>query len=600
MSRRFVRRPLPLRLLAVGAVAGSFALAPPADAQIGPATAEQSDAPEPRFGMFRDPAGYEGAERRDPIDYNGELLIAGDEELTLSVWKGVNGEEAMERDAAADGAAVNRGDAPIRRGADGAGPDAPGDIADARRRPAEQRVPVGPNARVFLNGERATMADLRPGDRVRVRGVDRDGSGVSRIVALRTDEFSGNNALDIAPDIDSRAATGAAPADVPAGAAGGRPPAGQPRTGDGEAGAPSAASIKRAAETGVTSPDGGGVTSVETRLTDDAKERVAERRNSGAVIGGPAAGGGAQPPADGKKAPGFGFVVSDSPGEGVLIADVQPGGPAADAGLRQGDFLTRMAGQSVQEPADVKKLASDKMSKEKPEDGARQPVPVTVWRDGGTKDFEITPSESARDYYPRSARDAMGGARRDRFEPSIGMRTRDNDNTGVDILAGVATGALAAEAADDGGAAPGGYGSPYGFYGDDLVDGVGVFDDSLYGGGYGYGTPGARGYNLREERLENEVLRRRMFEARANAASGLDAEDYFSGSYPGGDDGGNDRLRPGDRVIGVDDRPVADAAEMRRAIRDYSGNTLKLNVIRNGQRQNLFLPKRQAAAAAAK
>ena len=97
------RRPpfrLPLRFLVAPAVAGLTLAAAPAvptaEAQIGPATAERADANEPRFGMFRDPAGYEGVGRRDSVDFNGELLSAGNGELVLSSFKGVNGTEMLE------------------------------------------------------------------------------------------------------------------------------------------------------------------------------------------------------------------------------------------------------------------------------------------------------------------------------------------------------------------------------------------------------------------------------------------------------------------------------------------------------------------------
>ena len=582
MTRRFVRRPLPLRLLAAGAVGASLSLVPTAGAQIGPATTQPGDAPEPRFGMFRETV-YEGAERVDPVDYSGDLLRSDDGGLTLSLWKGIDGTEAFVQDTEADAAGA---------AADDLAQDVPNENAPpAGARGGEERsFPVTDRTRVYLNGERAKLGDLRPGDRIRVRGFDRDGSSVERLYALRTDEFLGNPDLDIHPDIDTRGPTGAVPADVPDGVRPGTPGGMKDR---GEARGPSAASIKRAAETGVTTPGGGGFQDVETELTGESKENVAERRGEGVTVGN--AGGGGQggqsaggAPVDGKRAPGFGFVVSDSPGEGVLVADVQPGGPAAEAGVRQGDFLTRMGGQSVSTPEDVKKMASQKAGEE------AQPVPVVLWRDGESQETEITPGPSGRDYFPKSNREAMSGSARSGFEPTIGARTRDSESSGVEVLAAAATGALAAEAGEDsgGGYGPGYGGNPYGFYGDDFVDGVSPFDDDLYGG-YGYGAP-ATGYDPEEQYLENQVLRRRMLEARANAASGLDAEDYYSGSYPTEAGSKYRSVRPGDRIVGVNDNPVSNRADLRRAIRGFTGNRLKLNVIRNGERTNLFLPKRVA------
>ena len=577
MPARFVRRPLPLNLLAAGAVGAAFVLTPPASAQIGPATAEQSDAPEPRFGMFRDPAGYEGSERFDPIDFNGELLIAGDEELTLSVFKGINGAEAMERENAAEGATLDRGDAPIARGADGA--------AGAGGEPSEQKVRIGRRTRVYINGERAKASDLRPGDRVRVRGVDRDGSGVSRIVALRTDELDGTGPRDPIGTPDGPTYGGGAAATAPGGA-----------KRDGAATGDRADEIRRAAETGVTTPGGGGFVDNDSSLKGESKKNVEQRKSQGVTIGGngSAAPGGEGMPEDAKRAPGFGFVVSDSPGEGVLVADVQPGGPAAEAGVRAGDYLTRMNDQSVQTPEDVKKLAKQNAGPE----GETQPIPVTVWRDGGTENFEITPGPAGRDYFPGSTRDAMSGSNRTGVEPSLGVRTRDSDSSGVDILAASAMGALAAEAGEDDAPAYGGYGGGVGgFYGDDLA----VYGNDAFGLGYagGFGVrPAVTVPNQFEQRLENEAMRRRMFEARANAASGLDAEDYWSGTYPTEEGSKYQGLMPGDRVIGVNNNPIHGRSELRQAIRSYRGKSLTLNIVRNGERKNLTLTKREAANAA--
>ena len=583
MFCRFVRRPLPLRLLAAGAVGASLSLVPTADGQIGPATAEQSDAPEPRFGMFRETV-YEGAERRDPIDYSGDLLRSDDGELTLSLWKGIDGTEAFVQDSEADAAEA-------------------GTFGNGTPAAEERSFPVNDRTRVYLNGERATFGDLRPGDRVRVRGFDRDGSSVARLYALRTDEFVGDPGLDIHPDIDTKGGIGAVPRDLPDGVRPGTP-GGEPAD-RGEARGPSAASIARAAETGVTTPGGGGFEDVETELTGESKERVARRRGEGVTVGTAGGGqpGGGQPadgqmPADGKRAPGFGFVVSDSPGEGVLVADVQPGGPAAEAGVRQGDFLTRMGGQSVSTPEDVKKMASRKIEG----DAEPQSVPVILWRDGESQETEITPSESARDYYPGSNREAMSGSARSGFDPMIGARTRDSESSGVEVLAAAATGALAAEAGEDSdGYRPGYGGNPYGFYGDDFVDGVSPFDDDLYGG-YGYGRPAASGAvaaaEAREQQLENVAIRRQLLESRIADAAGLNAEDYFSGSYPGPEGSESRGVRPGDRIIGVNDNPISNRSDLRRAVRGFTGNRLKLNVIRNGERTNLFLPKRVAATIA--
>ena len=456
-------------------------------------------------------------------------------------------------------------------------------------------LPVDERTRVYLNGERAAVSDLREGDRVRYRRFDRDGSGIARLWALRTDEFTATPSLEIHPDIDSRGGTGAAPAKCRVAS----PRASRPRTAAKPAArTPPASPGPRKRE----SPPRTAAGSKRSRRNCPAKprERVARRRGRGVTVGaagGSQSPGGELPPGE-KRAPGFGFVVSDSPGEGVLVADVQPGGPAAEAGVRQGDFLTRMGGKSVESPGDVKELASRKTGDE----GEPEPVPATLWRDGESQEVTITPSASARDYFPRSNRDAMSGSARSGFDPMIGARTRDSEDTGVEILAAAATGALAAEAGEDSdGYGPAYGGNPYGFYGDDFIDGVGPFDDGLYGGygGYGYGGSAASGAvataEAREQQLENVAIRRQLAERRAADAAGLDAEDYFSGSYTTEEGAKYRSVRPGDRIIGVNDRPISGRADLRRAVRGFTGNRLKLNVIRNGERTNLFLPKRVAA-----
>ena len=606
-----MRRPLPLRFLTAASVAGlSLLAAPDAPGQIGPATAEQSDAAEPRFGMFRDPAGYEGSENTDPIDYNGELLEMKDGELTLSVWKGINANEALqvaldgeERRPRADGVepGVTDRDSLTGRGTDAsASPDAGTGRAPAGdRERTSSRVKVDENTPVYLNGKRATVSDLRPGDRVRVRGVDPDGAGVTRITALRTDDFIGVDAdVDIAPDIDAPRGAGAVPIDPPTEAA---------------------RRAARAAETGITTPGGGGFQDAPDIDAPLDGGGTGENTDRGVHVGdGGGLGDGALPggdpsgdaPAEAdqmKKAPGFGMAVADSPGEGVLVADVQPGGPAAEAGVRQGDFLTKLNGKSVQTPADVKAAAQQAMKADSP-----APIPGTLWRDGEDRQVEITPSERARDHYEPSAGRAMSMSDRTGVSPKLGARVRDSEQSGVEVLAGAAVGALAAEAGSEAGGVgnvrrnPAIYGAPAGgFYGADLLDGVSPFDPSVAGyGGYGGYGGAVAAPDPTAQRLRIAAARRAMRERAAAEAIGLNAEDYYPGQRPqsaqpvdppeGSDEPETQNLRPNDRIVGVEGEPIDDRRDLARALRGFNGDTLTLNVVRDGERVNLELPRRAA------
>jgi serine protease Do len=67
---------------------------------------------------------------------------------------------------------------------------------------------------------------------------------------------------------------------------------------------------------------------------------------------------------------------------GALVSSVEPGGPAAKAGLQPGDVITALNGQPVADstslPSQVAGLAPGASAK------------VTVWRDKGSKDIDVT------------------------------------------------------------------------------------------------------------------------------------------------------------------------------------------------------------------
>ena len=75
-----------------------------------------------------------------------------------------------------------------------------------------------------------------------------------------------------------------------------------------------------------------------------------------------------------------------SKGGGALVGDVTPGSPAAKAGIARGDIILEMNGQAVNGPDDL----SVRVSQTPP--GTN--VHLKVFRDGQTRDVEVTLSES--------------------------------------------------------------------------------------------------------------------------------------------------------------------------------------------------------------
>ncbi len=77
---------------------------------------------------------------------------------------------------------------------------------------------------------------------------------------------------------------------------------------------------------------------------------------------------------------------------GALVARAQDGGPAATAGIRNGDIILRFNGVEVREMRNLPRIVADNMV------GAQ--VPVVVWRDGKEETITVTlgelPTEPAR------------------------------------------------------------------------------------------------------------------------------------------------------------------------------------------------------------
>jgi serine protease DegQ len=70
---------------------------------------------------------------------------------------------------------------------------------------------------------------------------------------------------------------------------------------------------------------------------------------------------------------------------GVLVSEVEPGGPAADAGIQPGDVLTRMGGRELEGVEDL----LDELRQHK----AGDPVQITLVRGGRTQQVDVTLAE---------------------------------------------------------------------------------------------------------------------------------------------------------------------------------------------------------------
>lgn len=88
---------------------------------------------------------------------------------------------------------------------------------------------------------------------------------------------------------------------------------------------------------------------------------------------------------------GLGVVVSDSPGEGILVLDVQRRTPAWDADIQTGDYLLKVDAKTIITPEDF----LETIRTQTPNDAVR----LEVWRDGKTREgaVKLTTYEAAPD-----------------------------------------------------------------------------------------------------------------------------------------------------------------------------------------------------------
>src|SRR6185503_15463448 len=70
---------------------------------------------------------------------------------------------------------------------------------------------------------------------------------------------------------------------------------------------------------------------------------------------------------------------------GVLVADLAAGGPAAQAGVKQGDLVVRLAGKPI--------LGIDDLIRALTAETVGQPIEIAVLRDGEIRVLNVTPAE---------------------------------------------------------------------------------------------------------------------------------------------------------------------------------------------------------------
>jgi serine protease Do len=120
--------------------------------------------------------------------------------------------------------------------------------------------------------------------------------------------------------------------------------------------------------------------------------------------------------------------------QGVLIADVIKGSPAAEAGVRQGDVVVSINGKEVNDPSALQFLVSEIPP------GTR--VPVTVIRDGGRKTVTVTigdlsEAEIPRDTYLVEDNRFLEGARVADLSPPLRDSLEVPNNVDGVVVAGV-------------------------------------------------------------------------------------------------------------------------------------------------------------------
>src|SRR5262249_23571754 len=127
--------------------------------------------------------------------------------------------------------------------------------------------------------------------------------------------------------------------------------------------------------------------------------------------------------------------------QGALVGEVVPGGPAAQAGIRQGDVIVAFNDKAVKDAHDLPAMAA--------ETPVGQKVTVTVRREGVTQQVPITlgklPSEKAAREESAQPSQSQWGLRLQDVTPQMANRLGLTANHGV-MVVGVQPGSPAEQA----------------------------------------------------------------------------------------------------------------------------------------------------------
>lgn len=157
--------------------------------------------------------------------------------------------------------------------------------------------------------------------------------------------------------------------------------------------------------TAIYSPNGGSVGVGFAIPSDEAKTIVAKLEKSGSIDHGYL--GVAIQPVTADVANAMGLSQT----QGALVANVNDGTPAARAGIKSGDILTAVGGESVKTPKDLSRLVADLS----PGDQRS----VTLWRNGKSMDVNVT--IGGNDDSKQAANDSGDGKVQPSNQPSIGV-----------------------------------------------------------------------------------------------------------------------------------------------------------------------------------
>jgi serine protease Do len=148
--------------------------------------------------------------------------------------------------------------------------------------------------------------------------------------------------------------------------------------------------------TAIFSPSGGSVGIAFAIPADTVKSVVAQLRDKGTVTRGWIGVQIQQVTAD------IADELNLKVPQGALVAEPQPDGPAAKAGILSGDVITAVNGKPVRDPRDLAKQI-----------GSLAPnasVKVTVWRKGEEKTFTVSLGQLPNQREARVETDSKGGA----------------------------------------------------------------------------------------------------------------------------------------------------------------------------------------------